>query len=166
MSTGSAPKFVHKPVFCFSIVYEWGLRKICEQYVTPCWKIFCSGSAFTHILYERHLLSHAHTARTKQTRLRRKYTYMRLLEGILRPSLNQVICGLGKLWICGAWMSAPSPWDTVWDLSPSTNPPMSCRNYKKKTKAENNLNISHRRETQEIHISNKRVTHSHLLKIL
>lgn len=36
-------------------------------------------------------------------------THMRLLGGILRPSLYQVTCGWGKLRIRGAGMTAPSP---------------------------------------------------------
>lgn len=39
--------------------------------------------------------------------------YMRLLGGILRPSLNHVIPGRGKLWICGGKINAASPWDTT-----------------------------------------------------
>lgn len=43
----------------------------------------------------------------------------------MRPSLNQVICGRGKLCIRGARTRAPSPCDTVWDRSASTKPPIS-----------------------------------------
>lgn len=52
-------------------------------------------------------------------------THMRLLGGILRPSRNQVTCGRGKLAMRGAWMTAASPWETLWCFSPSSKLPMS-----------------------------------------
>ena len=52
-------------------------------------------------------------------------THMRLLGGILRPSRNQVTCGLGKLAMRGAWMTAASPCETLWCFSPSSKLPMS-----------------------------------------
>lgn len=52
---------------------------------------------------------------------------MRLLGGIFRPSLNQVTCGWGKLRIRGAGMTAPSPWETDWERSPSSKLPITRR---------------------------------------
>lgn len=52
------------------------------------------------------------------------YTHMRLLGGILRPSLNQVTCGWGKLRMRGAGITAPSPWETDWVRSPSSKLPI------------------------------------------
>lgn len=49
---------------------------------------------------------------------------MRLLGGILRPSLNQVTCGWGKLRMRGAQTTAPSPWETDWVRSPSSKLPI------------------------------------------
>lgn len=49
---------------------------------------------------------------------------MRLLGGILRPSLNQVTCGWGKLRMRGAGITAPSPWETDWVRSPSSKLPI------------------------------------------
>lgn len=142
MHTGPAPKFIHKPLCSTSAwcVYG-GLEKICEQYWISWSERYPAAAArhsptthtWEHLL--RHT-SHAHPPRAKQTKLRWKWTYIRLLEGILRPSLNQVICGLGKLCIRGARMRAPSPWDTVWDLSPSTKPPISSRNKEKHVRRE------------------------------
>lgn len=51
-------------------------------------------------------------------------TYMRLLGGILRRSLNQVTWGWGKLRMRGAGMTAPSPWETDWERSPSSKLPI------------------------------------------
>lgn len=70
--------------------------------------------------------------------------YMRLLGGILRPSLNHVIPGRGKLWICGGKINAASPWDTTWDRSPSTKPSMS-----EKQRAQIRKNRENERTKQE-----------------
>lgn len=56
-----------------------------------------------------------------------KKTYMRLLGGIFRPSLNQVTCGWGKLRMRGAGITAPSPWETDWVRSPSSKLPITTR---------------------------------------
>lgn len=59
-------------------------------------------------------------------------TYMRLLGGILRPSRYQVTWGWGKLRILGAGMTAPSPWETDCERSPSSKLPMTVRKQRKK----------------------------------
>lgn len=55
---------------------------------------------------------------------------MRLLGGILRPSLYQVTCGCGKLRIRGAVITAPSPWEMDWARSPSSKLPMTAGKQK------------------------------------
>lgn len=63
-------------------------------------------------------------------------TYIRLLGGILRPSLNQVTCGWGKQRMWGAGITAPSPWDTAWARSPSSKLPISIDKHKTNGKSE------------------------------
>lgn len=58
---------------------------------------------------------------------------MRLLGGILRPSLNQVTCGWGKLRMRGAGITAPSPWETDWVRSPSSKLPITAGKQTKST---------------------------------
>lgn len=63
-------------------------------------------------------------------------THMRLLGGILRPSLYQVTCGCGKLRMRGAGTTAPSPWETDWARSPSSKLPMTAATQRQGSKRE------------------------------
>lgn len=65
-----------------------------------------------------------HNTNKKEHILERMKTYIRLLGGIFRPSLNQVTCGWGKLRMRGAGTTAPSPWETDWVRSPSSKLPI------------------------------------------
>jgi len=64
--------------------------------------------------------------------VKKNVTYMRLLGGILRPSLNQVTWGWGKLRMRGAGITAPSPWETDWVRSPSSKLPITRQKANKK----------------------------------
>lgn len=59
---------------------------------------------------------------------------MRLPGEVLRPSLNQVTCGWGKLRMRGAGITAPSPWETDWVRSPSSKLPITTGRNKQTNK--------------------------------
>lgn len=87
------------------------------------------------------LCGHLIWCRTQKTKNQKKpsrhFTYMRLLGGILRPSRYQVTCGWGKLRILGAGMTAPSPWETDCERSPSSKLPMTGK--KERTRGSDSL---------------------------
>lgn len=83
-----------------------------------------------------HRIKHKHKVRHKkiqQEQVKERKTYMRLLGGILRPSLNQVTCGWGKLRMRGAGTTAPSPWETDCVRSPSSKLPITAGNQTNNT---------------------------------
>lgn len=98
----------------------------CSKYSEFFWKF---QSNYTTALYSISVWYNSLSMRTRAIKLtlihKWREDYMRLLGGILRPSLNHVIPGRGKLWICGGKINAASPCDTTWDRSPCTKPSMS-----------------------------------------
>lgn len=88
---------------------------------------FISHSAKTALVLDKGLTSNTNIrTNVSQTKAIVCFfsTYMRLLGGILRRSLNQVTWGWGKLRMRGAGITAPSPWETDWVRSPSSKLPI------------------------------------------
>lgn len=117
----------------------------CNKY--PCSVSGSSGVAL-HSLSIRYKSPSVRTRAIKLTLRKWIEDYMRLLGGILRPSLNHVIPGRGKLWICGGKINAASPWDTTWDRSPSTKPSMSEEQRKREHKSGRH---SERTKPEQVH---------------